>query len=236
MAGDAALTRFANSQIHQNVAERRDGQPPIRRRQARQRRVQRPDDDEGLRRLAETRGHRRGASKSWRTGLACPSLPRVKPVDGAGLRRDRGRHTGVRAEGVPGRHRGRRRRRRPAYGRSRPAPRPSPSRTRRASGRRDADRRPAPDRVDGSRRRHRLRGAGGGRRDDHRPGGRARGGCQGPGDRECRGIEPATTPWSSRSTRSSTSSTCSATSASRRWPSRRSGRSTRSASASAANS
>ena len=57
LAEDSALTRFANSEIHQNVAETNvAGQPALRRRQAGRRRLDRATDDEGLRRLAETAG------------------------------------------------------------------------------------------------------------------------------------------------------------------------------------
>ena len=242
MAEDSALTRFANSEIHQNVAEtqRRD-QPARRRRQAGRGRLDRPDRRRracGASPRAPPRSP--GSSRSSTTGAACPARPRSDAVAAALQPGDR--------RGDPG------------IPRRRPSARSSPPRTRPASiaygsfatglesiavanskGVRAAGH---PDDVaahhglDGPGRRHRLR----------------RGGCAStprrstprrsaarPPARRARPptpsrSSPATTRSSSRSTPSSTSSTCSATSASRRSRSRRSGASPSPASGSAATS
>ena len=78
MAEDSALTRFANSEIHQNVAETNSRrQPPRRRRQARRRRLDRPDRRRGpAPPRRRTPPPSRGSSRSSRTGAACPGRPR----------------------------------------------------------------------------------------------------------------------------------------------------------------
>ena len=241
MAEDAALTRFANSQIHQNVAEtnavinlrfvvgKRVGVASSGR-----------TDEEGLRRLAEQRrGHRRRRRGAAGLGRPARARPRSSEVAAAYAPATADASPELRADGVraviAAADDGRRHRLRLVLDRH------GDDGRRQLEGhprRRDADRRPAADRVDGPGRRDRLRRAGRGRRDDasmprpsaaRRPTRHARPPTRSPS-------RPATTRSCSRSTPSSTCSTCSATSASRRSPSRRSAASSRSASASAATS
>ena len=223
MAEDAALTRFANSQIHQNVAETQ------RRRST------------CASSSASGSAWPRPAGPTTRACAGWPPTPRAiarvveeledwgglpGPTDG---RRRRGRPTApataerhARSSGPRASARSSPRPTRPASpptARSRPAPRRWPSPTRRASApARDPDRRPAPHGVDGPGRRHRLRG--GRPPSTPRPSTPRRSAGRRPtrpARRRTRSPSmPATTRSSSRSTRSSTCSTCSATSGSQR--------------------
>ena len=101
-ADDSALTRFANSEIHQNVAETNVA---INLRVVVGKRVgvasSGRTDAEGLRRLAEQRdAPSPGSSRSSRTGAACPARPRS-----ATSRRPTARRRPSASPGVPGRGR-----------------------------------------------------------------------------------------------------------------------------------
>ena len=241
MAEDSALTRFANSEIHQNVAEtnvtinlrvvvgkrvgvastgpdRRRGPAPA----GRERHGDRPGR-RGARRLGRAarpdRDPRRPGGLQRRPPPARAPEFRAEAVravigaaDDAGVTAYGSFATGTRID--RGRQLGRR------------------------AGGRDADDLAAHHRLDGAGRRQRLRRGGRrGRLDDRRGGARPRGRREGAARRRTRSrSSPATTRSCSRSTPSSTSSTCSATSGSRRSPSRRSAASSSSASGSAATS
>ena len=232
LAEDASLTRFANSQIHQNVAEtnvtvnlrfvvgKRVGVASSGR-----------TDEEGLRRLAaNARRHRPG-----RRGAR--GLGRAAGADQGRRGRGRVRHRdGERIAGAPcrrrpcrdrGGRRGRGQRLRVVLDRDghdgRREQHGDP-------GRWHADGRAAPHGVDGTGRRLGLRGARRRRRDHASTPGRsvARPPRRRGRPRTRSASTRATIRSSSRSTRSSTCSTCSATWVSRPSPSRRSGASSRS--------
>ena len=181
MAEDSALTRFANSEIHQNVAEtQRRGQPALRR-SASGSASPRPagPTPRACAGWPRTPPRSPGSSRSSRTGAACPARRAIRDVAGGlqpGDRRGHARSSAPRAS-APSSPRPTTRASRPTA-RSRPGPRRSPSPTRTGvARRRDADDVAAPHRVDGPGRRHRLRRGGRGRRDDDRcRGDRPRGG------------------------------------------------------------
>ena len=168
---DSALTRFANSEIHQNVAETTSASTCAScwaRRVGRRLRPGGPTPT-ACAALAERCGaHRPASSRSSRTGRACRSRRRPRTC----RRRAFAAATAdaspeLRADGCPGGHRrGRRGGQSSPSGRSPPARRRSPSPTRRASARpRRAPLAQPADGHDGPRRRHGLRG--GGRRGCH---------------------------------------------------------------------
>ena len=114
MAEDSALTRFANSEIHQNVAETNvTDQPARRRREAGRGRLVRPD-----RRRRACAGSPRTPPRSpgsWRsstTGAACPGPTEIRDVPAALQPGDRRGKPGIPRRGRPGGHRRRGRRRR----------------------------------------------------------------------------------------------------------------------------
>ena len=207
-----ALTRFANSEIHQNVAETNaESTSAFVVGQAGRRRVDRTGSTTRGCGASPRRPPRSPATpRSSRTGAACPSRRRSATSPAALRRRrppTRRRSSGPRASGrssppptTPASS---------PTARSRPAPRRSRSPTRRASAPRSARTTlAAPDGHDGARRRLRLRRVGGGRRRRRstprrsaaRPPTR-------PGRRPTRSRSiPATGRSSSRSTPSSTSS------------------------------
>ncbi len=199
-AEDSALTRFANSEIHQNVAEtnvsinlrvvvgKRVGVASTGR-----------TDDEGLRRLAEQpRAIARVVEEldDW-GGLPGPT-DRRRPSRPPTARPPPRRRPEFRAEARPRGHRRRRRgRRRRPTARSRPASRSiAVANSKGARAVADADDRPAHHRLDGPGRRDRLRRGGGrGRLDHRRRGARPRGGRQGARDRRTPvSVEPGDYP------------------------------------------
>ena len=241
MAEDSALTRFANSEIHQNVAEtQRHDQPAGRRRQAGRRRVVGPDRRRGPAPPGRATPPRSpGSSRSSRTGAACPGRPRSATSPAAYSRTTAEASPEFRAEavravigaaddaGVT------------AYGSFATGTESiavANSNGVRAAGTRTTV--AAHHGLDGAGRRQRLRRGGRGRRlDDRCRGARPRGRRARHGRRPTRSpSSPATTRSCSRNTPSSTCSTCSATSGSRRSPSRRSAASSSPASGSAATS
>ena len=238
--GDEALTRFANSEIHQNVAE---SDIRVSLRFVRGRRVgvasSGRTDHDALRGLAERAG---------RIAAVAEEAPELAGAAGrrasrAGRGRLRARH-GRRLPGAAGgRRAGRDRRgRRGGSGRLRVVLHGRRDGGRRVDhghpGGRSAHGRAPADGHDGPRRWDRLRGGRRRRRlGDRRRGDRPRGGREGAPLGPCRStFRPATTRSSWRSTPSPTSSTTSATSASPASPSRRSARSSSPAGGSGASS
>ncbi len=185
MAEDAALTRFANSQIHQNVAETNVA---INLRFAVGKRVgvasSGRTDDEGIRRLAANAAAIARVVEELEDWGGLPEPTPIEEVTAGYARGHRRSLAGTARRRRPGGHRrgrcGRGDRLRLVLdghgdhgggqfeGRSRG---------------RDADRGPAADRVHGAERRHGVRGAVRGRRHDHRRG-RDRPGSVGQGARD----------------------------------------------------
>ncbi len=241
MAEDSALTRFANSEIHQNVAETN---VTINLRVVVGKRVgvasSGRTDDEGLAPPGRARDRHRAGRRGARR-LGRPARPdrtsATSPPPSAGRPPRPARSSG----------------RRPSRAVIGAADDAGVDRLRlvrdepRIDGGRQLEGRPrgrdphdlaAHHGLDGTRRRDRLRRGGRGRRLDHR---RRRRSVARPPTRRARPptpsrSSPATTRSCSRSTPSSTCSTCSATSASRPSPSRRSAASSSPASGSAATS
>ena len=107
MAGESALTRFANSEIHQNVAERRGvRQPPVRERPPGRRRVVGPGRRRGHPRARRARrGDRRDTSRSSRTGRACRSADPPPTLHAGWSERTAARQPGAAGRGRPRCHR-----------------------------------------------------------------------------------------------------------------------------------
>ena len=211
----AQLTRFANSEIHQNVAETNgSAEPPGRDRQAGRRRVVEPPRRRGPAARSPRPPSRSPATpRSSRTGAGCPDPTPIRRAPGRLVGGHGGRDAGAAGRGRPGGHRRRRRGRRPRLRLVLDVPRSSLA-VANSHGIRAAQRRttrPAPDRDDGRRRRLGLRRAG--RRSTSGRSTRRRSGARRPtrrGRRPTRSrSSPATGRSCSRSTPSSTSSRCS---------------------------